>query len=106
MGGAPNYSKGRDRLQGWASAKSYYEKQNINVKPGRGKYPDCLTTKPCPGCPKESPADTKIIPKERKFCPEHLESKFHLENSLSERLKRLQDAGLPTKFGSSKNQLT
>jgi len=104
MGGAPKYSKGRAVLQKWSNAKKYYESQNIIVDPGKGKYPKCLETKPYGElCPKETPEDPKNVPKECKWCPEHVESPFHAQTTRVERLKRLQEAGLPTKIESKRD---
>jgi len=103
MGGAPKYAKGRARMQKWANAKKYHESRNIMVDPGRGKYPKCLNDKPYGElCPKETPEDPKNVPKECKFCPEHLESPFYAQASRLDRLKRIQEAGLPTKIVSKR----
>jgi hypothetical protein len=99
MGGAPKYSAGRARLRRWDNAKRYYESQNIMVNPGKGKYPKCLKEKPYPEiCPKETPEDPKNVPKECRLCPQHLESPLYAQVSRIDRLRRLQDSGLPTKI--------
>lgn len=101
MGGAPNYSKGRARLQGWANAQRHHESQNIMVRPGKGRYPKCLKIKPYEAeglCPKETSEDPKNVPKECKFCPEHLESQFHDQMTRLEKLKRLQSIGFSGKI--------
>jgi len=103
MGGAPKYSAGRARLRRWANAKRYYEGQNIMVDPGKGKYPKCLKEKSYSEiCPKEIPEDPKNVPKECKFCLQYLESPFYAQTSRLDRLRRLQEAGLPTKIVSKR----
>ncbi len=103
MGGAPNYAKGRARLQSWANAQRHYESQNIMVKPGKGRYPKCLKILPYEEeglCPKKEdiPEDPKNVPKECKWCPEHLESPFHDQFVRLEKIRRLQAAGFDTKI--------
>lgn len=102
MGSSMNYAKGRQAMQRMADGKAKAFAQNIIIKEGRGKYPDCFKTLPYAWCPKseEIPEDPKICPKTCKTCQEFLKSKFYSDNFAEkarlDKIKRLQEAGLPT----------
>ncbi len=101
MGGAPNYAKGRANMARMADGKSRAFAQNIIVDRGKGRYPKCLTLEPKPYyfCPKgKAPEDPKDVPTECKSCQEYTRSHFWEENTRNDRLKRLRDAGLPTRI--------
>ncbi len=103
MGRAANYKGDRAKLKSWNELERRVSKnENLTVEQGKGRYPYCLPEKPFPFCPKETPEDPKNVPKECKFCPHFLNSRFYSEHfaqkAREERLKRLQEMGLPTRI--------
>ncbi len=101
MGGGsrPAYSKTKAFNKEMAIKEKRIKEGSIIVKDGKGRYPECLKEKPYSElCPKDTPKRPEDIPKECKFCPEHLESPFHIKRRREKLLKRLQEAGMPTKI--------
>ncbi|MBM3303592.1 MAG: hypothetical protein FJY76_00715 [Candidatus Aenigmarchaeota archaeon] len=100
MGGAMNYSKGRQAMRRMAEGKAKAFSQNIIVEHGKGRYPKCLNDPPYPFCPKpkQSPQDTKNVPDECRSCQEYLKSAFHEESSREERVKRFMESGMPLRI--------
>jgi hypothetical protein len=102
MGSAMNYAKGRRAMKRMSDGKAKAFAQNIIIKVGKGRYPDCFKILPYIWCPKseEIPNDPKNVPKTCKTCQEFLKSKFYSEHFAErvheERLKRIKEAGLPT----------
>ena len=97
MGGAPNYAKGRAAMRRMSEGKAKAFAQNVIIEHGKGRYPKCLELLPYEWCPKpeEVPKDPKEIPKTCKTCQEYIKSNFQAEERQRERLKRLQEAGIP-----------
>jgi len=103
MAGGPKYSRFKSFQSAMSTKEMKARQSTINVREGKGKYPTCLKDKPYPDiCPEQTPKDPKNVPKQCKFCPEHLESPLYARYSREERLKRLQTAGLPTKIVSKR----
>jgi len=104
MGGAPNYSKGRQEMRRMSDGKARAFAQNIIIKDGRGRYPKCLEILPYQWCPKkeEVPSDPKNLLQNCKTCLEFTQSKFYIEHfahkAMEERIKRLHEMGLPTRI--------
>ncbi|MEM5871735.1 MAG: hypothetical protein QW051_02590 [Candidatus Aenigmatarchaeota archaeon] len=71
--------------------------ENIMVKEGKGKYPQCLKTIPYSFCPSNIPDDPKNVPHECKTCPEFINSKFYYEVYMSheKRIEMIKKRGLP-----------
>jgi len=98
MGGGsrPKYSRTKAFNAKIALKEKRIREETIIVKPGKGKYPDCLQEKPYPEiCPKTELKNAIDVPKECKFCPEFLESKFYLKNFaekiMKEKIRRLKE---------------
>ena len=105
MGRTPNYRGDRARMRAWAEVeRRVTNKENVIVRPGGGKYPECLTSRPYGWCPKpeDVPADPKDVRRTCRFCEEYLHSKFYEQHFAAkarrEKLRQLQEAGIPTKI--------
>ena len=101
MGGAPKYSKGRERLRGMSDAARHRMEGNVIVNEGKGQYPNCLKTKPLGDmCPKQIPEDPLNIPKECKLCLHFMESNFYHEKYMTKERKaeRFKAMGIPTQI--------
>lgn len=98
MGGAPNYNKFKTFIASVRTKEQKIKREIISVASGKGKYPLCLKEKLYETCPKETPENPESVPQECKLCPQFVESPFHIERSHEARLKRLKEAGLPTRI--------
>jgi len=104
MGSGMNYAKGRQAMKRMSDGKAKAFAQNIIIKEGRGRYPKCLEILPYLWCPKkgEVPSDPKNVLDNCKTCQEFMQSKFYSEHfaqkAREERLKRLQEMGMPTRI--------
>jgi len=110
MGRAPSYASDRAKLRGWADMERRVRNdENVIVEPGRGRYPECLGDRPYAWCPKphDVPTDPKHVPSTCRLCQEHLRSKFYEKHFAGKarlgKIKRLQEAGLPTKIVSTRD---
>jgi len=104
MGSSMNYSKGRMALRKMSDGKARAFAQNIIIRDGKGRYPECFKSLPYGWCPKQEkiPKDPKSVPQTCKMCQEFLKSKFYSkhfeEKRRQELLKRLQKSGMPTRI--------
>ncbi|MEM7816054.1 MAG: hypothetical protein QXN71_02975 [Candidatus Aenigmatarchaeota archaeon] len=102
MGGAPNYSKGRQMMRKISEGRAKAFAQNIIIKDGKGRYPDCLKILPYNWCPNQNEIsnDSKNLPETCKTCQEFLKSRFYLQHFAQkihkDMLKRISEQGLPT----------
>ena len=101
MGGAPKYSKGRQRLRQMQDAAKHRKDGNVNVADGKGRYPKCLEFRPLGDlCPKEIPSDPLNVPKECKLCLEFLKSHFYSQKYMTKerRAEMFRKMGIPTEI--------
>ncbi|RKY12766.1 MAG: hypothetical protein DRP65_00150 [Planctomycetota bacterium] len=105
MGRAANYGRDRGKLRDWAELERRVKNnENVIIKEGRGRYPECFKTLPYGWCPRPSeiPDEPKNVPKTCKACQEYLQSKFYqkyfLPGEYRKRLERFKAIGLPTKI--------
>ncbi|MBN1896154.1 MAG: hypothetical protein JW789_00315 [Candidatus Aenigmarchaeota archaeon] len=103
MGRAANYGADRGKLKAWADQeRRVLNNENVIIKDGSGRYPECFEILPYGWCPKleEIPEDPKDVPKTCKACQEFLKSKFYekyfMLDNYRKKLERMKSLGLPT----------
>lgn len=104
MAGGPNYRQFKSFVADISAKESRMKRERIIVKEGKGRYPDCLKELPYEFCPKpkEVPTDPTDVHMACRQCDELKKSKFYDENIAEkerlEKIKRFEEAGLPTKL--------
>ncbi len=104
MAGGPNYRQFKSFLADVSAKESRLKRERIVVKEGKGRYPSCLKSLPYDFCPKpeEVPKDPAEVHRSCRFCDEFKKSRFYDENIAEkerlEKIRRLKEAGLPTKL--------
>ena len=102
MGSSMNYKKGKQSMNRMTQGKAKAFAQNIIIKPGKGRYPDCFKILPYSWCPKkdELPEIPINVPQTCKTCQEYLKSKFYQEHfaekAYEDKLIKIKKEGLPT----------
>lgn len=105
MAGAPKYSKGEAFMKRMADAERRHRNENIMVRNGEGRYPECVFEKSYNFCPEEKPANPKNVPQDCKHCPHFLNSKFYSEVFMTheKRLEMWKKRDLPLLLESVKH---
>jgi len=104
MAGGPKYNRFAGFLHDMRMKEINIRKSTINVKEGKGKYPECLPGKQYAFCPKETPENPENVPHDCKQCPQFVNSKFYSDVYMihDRRIEMLRKRGLPLVLGSKK----